>query len=234
MKKLITLAALLCAMCVMFSCNDGSSQPPVFKAGDDFAQAISELKSGETLFVSDDVDLEAPLTIPAGKDIVIQLLGDSEIEYEGSGSAFVVEEGAKLTIKGPASGSGKSKKNGAAEGAVIESDGPVDSLFTIGYGAEEPRYGSAVAASRTGKIEIEGGSYTSEIYCLVTYPQASSTAKATITCTGAALDHNAYPCPAAGVFLYEVFHLIDIGTVPVLSLMPNKSRKIWLKKIQKN
>mgnify|MGYP006316329815 CR=1 FL=1 len=35
MKKLITLSALLCAMCVMFSCNDGSSQPPVFKAGDD-------------------------------------------------------------------------------------------------------------------------------------------------------------------------------------------------------
>lgn len=203
------------------------------------------------------MDLEAPLTIPAGKDIVIQLLGDSEI--------------------------GKSKKNGAAEGAVIESDGPVDSLFTIGYGAdvtlenitligentannslifienledktkdmttkltlinvntldyadaEEPLYGSAIAASQTGKIEIEGGSYTSEIFCLVTYPQASSTAKATITCTGAALDHNAYPCPAAGVFLYEVFHLIDIGTVPVLSLMPNKSRKIWLKKIQKN
>lgn len=57
MKKLITLTALLCAISVMFSCNDGSSQPPVFKAGDDFAQTISELKSGETLFVSDDVDL---------------------------------------------------------------------------------------------------------------------------------------------------------------------------------
>lgn len=135
MKKLITLTALLCAMCVMFSC-DNSSQPPVFKAGDDFAQAISELKSGETLFVSDDVELDAPLTIPAGKDIVIQLLGDSEIEYEGSGSAFVVEDGGSLVIKGPASGSGKSKKDGAAEGAVIESDGPVDSLITIGYGAD--------------------------------------------------------------------------------------------------
>lgn len=56
------------------------------------------------------MDLEALLTIPTGKDIVIQLLGDSEIEYEGSGSAFVIEEGAKLTIKGPASGSGNPRR----------------------------------------------------------------------------------------------------------------------------
>lgn len=121
-------------MCVMFSC-DNSSQPPVFKAGDDLALAIADLKSGETLYVTDDVDLDAPITIPAGKAVVIQLTGDSEIEYEGSGSAFVVEDGGSLVIKGPVSGSGKSMKDGAAGGTVIEANEPVEALFKVGPGA---------------------------------------------------------------------------------------------------
>lgn len=134
MKKFIAITALLCAMCVMFSC-DNSSQPPVFKAGDDLALAIADLKSGETLYVTDDVDLDAPITIPAGKAVVIQLTGDSEIEYEGSGSAFVVEDGGSLVIKGQSAGSGKSMKDGAAGGTVIEANEPVEALFKVGPGA---------------------------------------------------------------------------------------------------
>lgn len=135
------------------------------------------------------MDLEALLTIPTGKDIVIQLLGDSEIEYEGSGSDVTLEN-ITLIGENTANNSLIFIENLEDKTKDMTTKLTLINVNTLDYAdAEEPLYGSAVAASQTGKIEIEGGSYTSEIFCLVTYPQASSTAKATITCTGAALDH---------------------------------------------
>ena len=137
MKKIITLTALLCTMCLMFSCHDTSPAPMLLNGQyvESLDEAIAAMKAGDTLQVTRDLDVEAPIAVD--KEITIELLGGAKIEYDGEGSAFDIKEGGSLVIKGQSAGSGKSGmyRSSAAGGTVIEADGPVDALFNVAYGA---------------------------------------------------------------------------------------------------
>ena len=137
MKKIITLTALLCTMCLMFSCHDTSPAPMLLNGQyvESLDEAIAAMKAGDTLQVTRDLDVEAPIAVD--KEITIELLGGAKIEYDGEGSAFDIKEGGSLVIKGQSAGSGKSGmyRSSAAGGTVIEADGPVEALFKVGPGA---------------------------------------------------------------------------------------------------
>ena len=106
-----------------------------------------------TIAVTENIDIDAPLAIPAGVEVTVEL-GDNEITSTTT-DAFVVNEGATLTING----NGTVKSNGAPiraiGGKVIVEGG--EFTQTGAWNTATSTYRYSIDSREGGEVIIKGG-----------------------------------------------------------------------------
>lgn len=150
----------------IYSETDSSISYDLYVNGVCYSAAAAELaaavaKGGEVALTKD-VVLSETLVVPAGKEVVLDLAGQSLVNQKENESTdvIVVEAGATLTIKGAGSVEAVSGNDGyavIADGTVKIEGGSFKSGFDANGLAN-----ACVYARGNGKVYVSGGDFTSE------------------------------------------------------------------------
>ena len=171
-KLLILLLALLLvgggtAGILAATAGYGNKTEVEVSSYDELKKAVEGTKSERTVILAGDIEMEGPISVPAGKKVVITDNGTARTLVRQSGmedAFFRVEAGADLTVQGTADKmlvlSGDPATEAGLEGALIVSEGNVTlDKVTAKDNLSESLYGGVVR-STGGAVVLKDSTFT--------------------------------------------------------------------------